>query len=153
VSYETHTEQVIGVINSLIESESTWKNYIPIRILKLCKNILSLFLEQTFNLCVKEGTYPQSLKCAERCIHEHGRPQKFSRGEQRRHFADHLRLDFRKTLYPFFITKKTPHVTETITKCASLAETALHITMIYTVGHLPNFNAGHLSSSMHCRDI
>jgi len=66
VLHETFTEEVIAVINSLIESKSTRQNdIIPVHILKLCKNVLSPFLEQIFNLCIKEGIYPQSLKCAE----------------------------------------------------------------------------------------
>ena len=31
----------------------------------LCKNSLSPFLVQIFNLCIREGSYPQSLKCAQ----------------------------------------------------------------------------------------
>jgi len=65
VLHETFTEEVIAVINSLIESKSTRNNDIPIHILKLCKNVLSPFLELIFNLCIKVGIYPQSLKCAE----------------------------------------------------------------------------------------
>ena len=51
------------VINNLLGSKSNRKNEIPTHILKLCKN--SPFLVQLFNLCIREGTYPQSLKCAQ----------------------------------------------------------------------------------------
>lgn len=62
---ETHTEEVIAIINSLIKSESTRQDDIPKHMLKLCKNVLSPLLEQIFNLCIKESKYPQIMKCAE----------------------------------------------------------------------------------------
>ena len=62
--HESFTEEVIAVINSLIESKNTRQNDTPIHILKLCKNVLSPLLEQIFNLCIKGGIYPQSLKRA-----------------------------------------------------------------------------------------
>jgi len=65
VLHDTFTEEVSAVINSLIESKSTGQNDIPIHILKLSKNVLSSFIEPIFNICIKEGIYPQSLKCAE----------------------------------------------------------------------------------------
>jgi len=40
-------------------------NDIPMHILKLCKNALSPFLAQIFNHCIRKGTYPKSLKCAQ----------------------------------------------------------------------------------------
>ena len=55
------------VINNLLVSKSNRQNDIPTHILKLCKNSLSPFLVQIFNLCIREGTYPQSLKCAQGC--------------------------------------------------------------------------------------
>ena len=51
--------EVIAVINSFIESKSTRQNDILIHILKLCKNVLSPFLEQIFNLCMKGGNIVQ----------------------------------------------------------------------------------------------
>ena len=53
------------VINSLLVSKSDRQNDIPIHILKPCKNSLSPFLVQICNLCIREGTYPQGLKCAQ----------------------------------------------------------------------------------------
>ena len=53
------------VINNLLVSKSNRQNDIPTHILKLCKNSLSPFLVQIFNLCIREETYPQSLKCAQ----------------------------------------------------------------------------------------
>ena len=53
------------VINNLLVSKSNRQNEIPTHILKLCKNSLSPYLVQIFNLCIREGTYPQSLKCAQ----------------------------------------------------------------------------------------
>jgi len=65
---------------------------------------------------------------------------------------DAMQMDAHKTLYPFYITKKMPHVTVTITKNASLAAIARYISImtIYTVGYLQIFNAGHFFSSKHC---
>ena len=40
---------------------------------------------------------------------------------------DAMQLDVHKTLYPFYTTKKMPHVTVTVTKDASLAATARYI--------------------------
>ena len=53
------------VMNNLLVSKSNRQNDIPTHVLKLCKNSLSPFLVQIFNLCIREGTYPQSLKCAQ----------------------------------------------------------------------------------------
>ena len=53
------------VIKDLPVTKSNRQNDIPTHILKLCKNSVSPFLVQIFNLCIREGTYPQSLKCAQ----------------------------------------------------------------------------------------
>jgi len=37
---------------------------------------------------------------------------------------DAMQIDVHKTLYPFYFTKKIPHVTVTVKKCAWLATTA-----------------------------
>ena len=68
---------------------------------------------------------------------------------------DAMQMDVHKTFYPFYTTKKMPHVTVTITKKASLAAIARYIsfTIIYTVGYLQIFNAGHFFSSKHCHDL
>ena len=58
-------KEVNMVINNLLVSKSNRQNDIPTHILELCKNSLSPFLVQIFNLCIREGTYPQSLKCAQ----------------------------------------------------------------------------------------
>ena len=63
--HDTCVEEVNMVINNLLVSKSNRQNDIPTHILKLCKNSLSPFLVQIFNLCIREGTYPQSLKCAQ----------------------------------------------------------------------------------------
>ena len=71
---ETFPEEVEAVINRLLECKSVRMNAIPIRILKLCKSALSPFLAQIFNLCIRKGTYPKSLKCAQVVpIHKQGK--------------------------------------------------------------------------------
>ena len=65
VLHNTFVEEVNMVINNLLVSKSNRQNDIPTHILKLCKNSLSPFLVQIFNLCIREGTYPQSLECAQ----------------------------------------------------------------------------------------
>ena len=65
VLHDIFVEEVNMVINNLLVSKSNRQNDIPTHILKLCKNSLSPFLVQIFNLCIREGTYPQSLKCAQ----------------------------------------------------------------------------------------
>ena len=64
-------------------------------------------------------------------------------------------MDVHKSLYPFYTTKKMPHVTVIITEKASLAAIVryISITTIYTVGYLQIFNTGHFLSSMHCHDL
>jgi len=68
---------------------------------------------------------------------------------------DAMQKDVQKTLYPFYTTKKIPHVTVTLTKSASLAAIAryISITKIYIVGYLQIFNAGHFFSKKHCNDL
>jgi len=58
-------------------------------------------------------------------LHDHGRRQKYFQEEQRRHFAcpfqvanDAMQMDVHKTLWPFYTTKKMPHITATVTKNA-----------------------------------
>jgi len=65
VLHETFPEEVEAVINSLLECKSVRMNDIPIHILKLCKSGLFPFLAPIFNLCIRKGTYPKSLKCAQ----------------------------------------------------------------------------------------
>ena len=65
VLHDTFVEEVNMVINNLLVSKSNRQNDIPTHILKLCENSLSPFLVQIFNPCIREGTYPQSLKCAQ----------------------------------------------------------------------------------------
>jgi len=68
---------------------------------------------------------------------------------------DAMQMDVHTTLYPFYATKKMPHVTVTITKNASLAAVAryISITTIYTERNLQILNAGHFVSSKHCNDL
>jgi len=63
-----------------------------------------------------------------------------------------MQIDVHKTPYPFYTTKKMPHVTVGITKNASLAAIARYISIatIYTVGYLQIVNTGHFFSSKHC---
>ena len=64
-------------------------------------------------------------------------------------------MEVHKTLYPFYTTKKMPHVTVTITKNPSLAAIAryIRITTIYAVRNLHISTAGTFFSSMHCNDL
>jgi len=68
---------------------------------------------------------------------------------------DAMQMDVKKSLYPFYTTKKMPHVTVTITKNASLAAIVryISITTNYTVGYLQIFNTRHLFSSKDCHDL
>jgi len=59
VLHETSPEEVEALINRLFECKSVRMNDIPIRMLKLCKNALSLFLAQIFNLCIKRVPTPK----------------------------------------------------------------------------------------------
>ena len=69
---------------------------------------------------------------------------------------DAMQVDFHKTLYLFYTTKKMLHVTVTITnKNASLAAIARYISImtISTVRYQQIFNASHFFSSKHCNDL
>jgi len=65
VLHETFPEEAEAVINMLLEWKSVRMNDIPIRVLKFCKSVLSPFLAQTFNLCIRKGTYHKRSKCAQ----------------------------------------------------------------------------------------
>jgi len=65
VLHEATSEDVKIIIDNLLVSKSVRMNDIPIHILKICKQILSPFLAQLFNRCVKSGIYPERLKCAQ----------------------------------------------------------------------------------------
>ena len=74
VLHEATSEEVKIIINNLRVSKSVRMNDIPIHILKICKQILSPFLAQLFNRCVKSGIYSECLKCAQAIpIHKGGR--------------------------------------------------------------------------------
>ena len=64
-------------------------------------------------------------------------------------------MDVHKTLYPFYTTKKMPHVTVKSQKNASLAAVATYIciTTIYSVRNLQIFNVRQIFSSKHCNDL
>jgi len=65
VLHEATSKEVKIIIDNLLVSKSVRMNDIPIHILKICKQILSPFLAQLFNRCVKSGIYPECLKCAQ----------------------------------------------------------------------------------------
>jgi len=53
VLHEATSEEVKIIIDNLLVSNSVRMNDVPIHILKICKQTLSLFLAQLFNRCVK----------------------------------------------------------------------------------------------------
>ena len=65
---------------------------------------------------------------------------------------DAMQMDVHKSLYPFYTTKKMPHVTVITTKNVSFTAVAryISITTIYIVRNLQISNAGHFFSSKHC---
>jgi len=65
--HETLAEEIMHVIDTLTEKNGrpTRQNDIPVKILKLCSEILSPFLAKLFNNCIKQGIYPQNFKCAQ----------------------------------------------------------------------------------------
>jgi len=65
VLHETFPENVEAVINRLLKCKSVRMNDIPVHIRLFCKNALSPFLTQIFNLCMRKGSYPKSLNCAQ----------------------------------------------------------------------------------------
>ena len=63
--HETSAEEIMHIIDSLTEKKGTRQNDIPVKILKLCSEILSPFLAKLFNNCINQGIYPQNVKCAQ----------------------------------------------------------------------------------------
>jgi len=80
----------------------------------------------------------------------------FSKGEQRKHFADpsqvaddFMQMYFHETLYRFYTTtqqRKCPMLRQQSQKCPSLAVVARYITIIFTIGYLQIFKAGYFFS-------
>ena len=62
---ETSAEEIMHIIDTLTEKNDTRQNDIPVKILKLCSEILSPFLAKLFNNCISQGIYPQNLKCSQ----------------------------------------------------------------------------------------
>ena len=63
VLHDTFVEEVNMVINNLLVSKS--KMIFQFTFLNCVRIPYPPFLVQIFNLCVSEGTYPQSLECAQ----------------------------------------------------------------------------------------
>jgi len=63
--HETSVEEIMHIIDTLTEKKSTRQNDIPVKILKLCSEVLSPCLAKIFNNCINQGIYPQNFKCAQ----------------------------------------------------------------------------------------
>ena len=63
--HETSSEEIMHIIDTLTEKKGTRQNDIPVKILKLCSEILSPFLAKIINNCINQGIYPQNFKCAQ----------------------------------------------------------------------------------------
>jgi len=63
--HETSAEEIMHITDTLTEKKGTRQNDIHVKILKLCSEILSLFLAKLFNNCINQDTYPQNFKCAQ----------------------------------------------------------------------------------------
>jgi len=71
--HETSAEEIMHIIDTLTGKKGTRQNDIPVKILKLCSEILSPFVAKIFNNCINQGIYPQNFKCAQVTpIHESG---------------------------------------------------------------------------------
>ena len=60
--HETSAEGIMHIRHT--EKKGTRQNDIPVKILKLCGEILPP-LAKPFNNCVNQGIYPQNFKCAQ----------------------------------------------------------------------------------------
>ena len=63
--HETSAEEIMHIVDSLTEKMGTRQNDIPVKISKLCSEILCPFLAKLFNNCINQGIYPQNFKCAQ----------------------------------------------------------------------------------------
>ena len=63
--HETSAEEIMHIMDTLTEKKGTRQNDIPVKILKLCSEILSPFVAKLFNNCINQGIYPQNFKCAQ----------------------------------------------------------------------------------------
>jgi len=60
----TCSEEILKLINLLEDKKSTDPYDIPVRLVKLSKNILCTYLADTFNNCMQNGVFPDKLKVA-----------------------------------------------------------------------------------------
>ena len=63
--HETSAEEIMHIIDTLTEKKGTCQNDIPVKILKLCSEILSPFLAKLFDNCINQGISPQNFKCSQ----------------------------------------------------------------------------------------
>jgi len=63
-----------------------------------------------------------------------------------------MQMEVHKTLYPFYTTKKIPHVIATVTKLLFVGRNSQVITIIYAIGYLHIFKAGYFFSKKHCHN-
>ena len=61
---ETNPDEIIKLIDGLDINKSCREDDIPIKFIKLSSNIISGFLSDIFNKCIKLGVYPNLLKVA-----------------------------------------------------------------------------------------
>ena len=62
-SFYLHETSAEEIMDSLSVKKGTRQNDIPVKILKLCSEILSPFLAKLF--CINQGIFPQNFKCAQ----------------------------------------------------------------------------------------
>jgi len=60
----TCSEEILKLINLLEDKKSTDPYDIPVRLVKLSKNILCTYLADIFNNCMQNGVFPDKLKVA-----------------------------------------------------------------------------------------
>jgi len=53
--HETSAEEIMHIIDTLTEKKGTRQNDIPVKILKLCSEVLSPYLAKIFNNCINQG--------------------------------------------------------------------------------------------------
>ena len=61
---ETNPEEIMKLIDGLDINKSCREDDIPIKFIKLSSSIISGFLSEIFNKCIKLGVYPNLLKVA-----------------------------------------------------------------------------------------
>ena len=97
--HETSAEEIMRIIDTTTEKNGTHQNDIPVKILKLCSEILSPFLAKLFNNCINRSIHPQNLRCSQVTLIHKSRPENVCTNYRPLSVLSPLNKIFEKLLY------------------------------------------------------